>query len=211
MKNIIRQPFRYVFWNSAFMLIVINIGIYFLTQLYPLLQQYGALNVILFVKYKMYWQVFTYMFFHGSIGHLLGNMIGLLFFGITLERRMGSKEFLLLYLLSGFLSGVGTFAVYYFTGAYTVFLLGASGAIYAILLAYAVLFPHSRIYIWGILPVPAPILVLIYAIFEVGNQFIGAGSGIAHITHLFGFLFAWLYFLVRTGINPLKVWKDLLK
>ena len=85
--------------------------------------------------------------------------------------------------------------------------MGASGAIYAVLFAYAVCFPRSKLYVWGILPVPAPILVLVYAIIEIVEQFISS-SNIAHMTHLFGFAAAWLYFLIRMGIHPIKIWKN---
>ena len=69
-------------------------------------------------------------------------------------------------------------------------------------------FPRSVIYIWGLIPVPSPLLVIIYAVVELGSQIIGAGGNVSHMTHLFGFLAAWLYFVIRMGIHPLKIWKD---
>ena len=92
------------------------------------------------------------------------------------------------------------------TGQYYVFLLGASGAIYAVLFAYAVVFPRSIIYIWGFIPLPAPVMVVVYALIELGSQFFKADN-VAHLTHLFGFLSAWLYFVIRMGIHPVKIWK----
>ena len=74
-------------------------------------------------------------------------MLGLLFFGLALEKAIGSKEFVLFYLVCGALSGFFSFLVYRFTGQYRVFLLGASGAIYSVLFAYAVFFPRSVIFI----------------------------------------------------------------
>ncbi len=206
--NKIRKPFRYSFNNTVFYLIGINILIYLLTSISPIFYNYLSLNVIYVVRDSMYWQFFTYMFVHGSLSHLIFNMLGLLFFGLTLERAIGSKEFLLLYLLSGFVCGVFSFLVYYFTGNYRVFLLGASGAVYAVLLSYAVVFPRSQIFIWGILPIPAPILIGIYAGIEIFNQFLSLSSGVAHMTHLAGFAFAWLYIRIRMGISPWKIWKD---
>lgn len=134
-------------------------------------------------------------------------MLGLLVFGLQLEKAIGSKEFLLFYILCGALSGLFSFVVYTFTGQFKVRLLGASGAIYAVLFAYAVFFPRSIIMIWGIIPVPAPILILIYAIIEFVSNFYGT-SNVSHLTHLFGFLAAWLYFVIRMGIHPVKIWKD---
>jgi membrane associated rhomboid family serine protease len=85
-----------------------------------------------------------------------------------------------------------------------VYLLGASGAIFAVQFAYAVFFPTSMVYIWGILPIRAPILVLGFTALEVFSTFTGFASGVAHLTHLAGFAFAWLYFVVRFGVNPMK-------
>lgn len=160
------------------------------------------------IKGKMYWQFLTYMFLHSNLSHLIANMFGLLIFGIQVEKRIGSKEFLLYYLLCGIFSGVCSFITYYFTGHFRVFLLGASGAVYSILFAYAVCFPRSVIYIWGILPLPAPLMVIIYAIIEFGSQFLGRSSNVSHMTHLYGFLSAYLYFLIRMGIHPIKIWKN---
>ena len=86
--------------------------------------------------------------------------------------------------------------------------MGASGAIYSVLFFFFFFFPRSIIFIWGLIPVPAPVLVLIYALIEIGSQFLGS-SNVAHMTHLFGFLAAWLYFVIRMGIHPIKIWKDI--
>lgn len=210
-KNILQKPFRYSFQNAALILIAINIGVFVLTEMQPILRNYLSLNVILVIQKNMYWQFFTYMFTHANFYHLLGNMIGLIFFGTAVERAIGSKEFVLMYLLIGVLCGIVSFFMYYFSGMYFVFLLGASGAVYAVLLMYAVLYPNSKIYIWGILPIPAPLLVIIYAGISLWNQLFSAGSGIAHLAHLSGFVFAWLYLLIRTNVNPWKVWKNVFR
>lgn len=202
----IRRPFRYEYWNVALILIGINLLVFLLTWIDPDLERILAMNPLFVIKGGMYWQLFTYQFVHGGIAHILSNMIGLLFFGMAVERRTGSKEFLLLYLLSGTLCGIFSFALYVLTGTWYVFLMGASGAIFAILLAYAVLYPNSVVYIWGLIPIPAPILVLGYAGLEVFYMIAGMNEGVAHSTHLIGFAVAWVYFLVRFGINPAKVW-----
>ena len=205
--SLVRRPFRYVFWNAAFILIGINLLVYLFIWMDPVLGRYLALNPLFILKNHMYWQVFSYQFVHGDISHLFFNMLAVLFFGIAVEKRVGSKEFLLLYLLSGTLCGVLSFFLYILTGAWYVFLMGASGAVFALLLAYAVLYPTSVILIWGIIPIPAPVLVLGYAGLEVFNIITGTNQGVAHSTHLIGFAVAWVYFLVRFGINPAKVWK----
>lgn len=211
-KLILRRPFTYSFTRITFGLILINCVVFaicfFNPYAYRYIHNYCSLNPFLISKFHMFWQFVTYMFVHQNLSHLFFNMLGLLVFGLQLERAIGSKEFLLFYLISGILSGVFSFGVYYFTGQMSVFLLGASGAIYAVLFAYAVFFPRSIIMIWGVIPVPAPILVFIYAIIEVWSQFFGSKNNVAHMTHLFGFFAAWLYFIIRMGIHPLKIWKS---
>ena len=204
----IRRPFKYSYFNAAFLIIGINIAVFLLLKMIPRLAVYLSLNVIFLREGHMYWQFLTYMFLHSNISHIVCNMLGLLFFGLALEKAIGSKEFVLFYLVCGALSGFFSFLVYRFTGQYRIFLLGASGAIYSVLFAYAVFFPRSVIFIWGIIPVPAPVMVLIYAIIELGSQFLGSRGNVAHMTHLFDFLAAWLYFVIRMGIHPIKVWKN---
>ncbi|HCC38110.1 MAG TPA: glpG protein, partial [Treponema sp.] len=121
---------------------------------------------------------------HGGFRHILFNMLGLFIFGSQVERQMGSREFLLYYLVTGTLAGVFSFLLYYLTGAYGVILLGASGALFAVELAFAVLFPDSIIYIWGIIPLRAPVMVLGYTAIEVFLSVSGMNSGVAHFTHL---------------------------
>lgn len=216
--NILRKPFRYTFFRAAFMLVLANTAVHFLLGLLGAGKSYLGLNVVGFVYRHYVWQLFTYMFVHGDITHLLFNMIALAIFGTALERAVGSKEFLLMYFSVGVLSGLFSVIVYFLLGRmqlrlgfqpyyFYVSLVGASGAIYGLLFAYAVVFPRSVIFIWGIIPLPAPLMVLIYALIEFGSQFLSS-SNVAHMTHLAGFAFAWLYFIVRMGVHPVQVWKD---
>ncbi|MCR4580104.1 MAG: rhomboid family intramembrane serine protease [Treponema sp.] len=213
-KLFFRRPFSYSFNRATLFIILINCTLFALCYLIPgfyeRLHYYASLNVLLVDQGHFYWQFFTYMFVHQNISHVFFNMFGLLVFGLALERAIGSKEFVLFYLVCGTLDGIFSYLVYKFTGQYRVFLMGASGAIYAVLFAYAVFFPRSIIYIWGIIPIPAPVLVAIYAVIEVASQFFSS-SNVAHFTHLFGFLSAWLYFVIRMGIHPLKIWKNTFK
>ena len=205
-----RRPFKYVNFHATFYLILLNAIVYVLCNIFPNLMYYLSLNVVYVIRYRMFWQFITYMFVHGGIRHLLLNMLGLLFFGMGVEKAVGSKEFVLFYFITGIFSAVLSFILYYFTRNYHVFLLGASGAVYAVLFAFAVCYPRSIIYLWWIIPVPAPILVLIFALIEVVSGFFGT-SNVAHFTHLFGFLIAILYFIIRMGVNPIKIWKDTYK
>ncbi|MFZ5366654.1 MAG: rhomboid family intramembrane serine protease [Spirochaetota bacterium] len=202
MSTIIRKPFRYRYDNVVLILIGINLLVFLGQNLFPQTTAYLSLNTQLVLRYGMVWQFFTYMFAHGGISHLLLNMLGLFFFGTPVERQMGSKEFLLFYLVTGFFAGLFSFVLYWLTGSNYVFLLGASGALFAVQLAYATFFPDSIVYLWGILPLRAPIMVLGFTALELFSSIFGLASGIAHITHLAGFAFAWIYFMVRYGANP---------
>jgi membrane associated rhomboid family serine protease len=159
----------------------------------------------------MYWQLFTYMFVHANLEHIFFNMLGLVMFGLAVERSLGSREFLLYYLVCGTASGALSLGLFMLTGRYNTVLLGASGAVYAVLFAFAVVYPRSKIYFWGVLPIPSPVLVVIYAVIELISQAAGFNGGTAHMTHLFGLAAAYLYFIIRMGVNPVHVWKNALK
>lgn len=204
----LRRRFRYSFNNVTLILIAINTGIFLLSSMNRNIIIYGALIPELVVRNHFYWQIFTYMFLHANMNHLFFNMLGLFFFGTQVERRIGSKEFLLFYLVTGTLAGLFSFFVYIFTGATGVILLGASGAVYGVLLAFAALYPYARIFVFGLIPVQAPILVVVYTVIEIFSQLSGAGSNVAHLTHLAGFFFAYLYLLIRMRVNPLDIWRQ---
>jgi membrane associated rhomboid family serine protease len=199
-----RRPLPYYNGNITFILIGINIFVFFLANIDTRFVNYLAMNPVLTVARNFWWQPFTYMFAHSGISHLLFNMLGLFFFGTQVERELGSWEFLLFYLLTGVLAGFFSLAVYWFTGSYYVFLLGASGAVFAVLLAFATFFPNAEIYIFGILPVRAAVLVIGYTAIELFSQVSGGRGNVAHLTHLAGFAFAYLYFLIRHRISPWK-------
>jgi membrane associated rhomboid family serine protease len=203
--SLIKRPFQYKHYNAAFVIIGLNILVFLINNLAPRSLAYMVLSPRYIIQYRWYWQFVTYMFAHGSIRHILFNMLGLFFFGSQVERRMGSHEFVLFYLSSGILAGIFSYAVYRATGNYNVYLLGASGAVYAVLLAFATYFPGSTIYVMGIIPVKAPLLVVIFTAIAVFSQVFGYSSAVAHLTHLAGFGFAYIYFVLRLGINPVRV------
>jgi membrane associated rhomboid family serine protease len=202
--SIIRQPFRYQNYSTVYWLIGINILIYvamYHLDFYDLTFYLSMIPGL--VLHGWVWTFVTYMFVHGGFTHILFNMLALFIFGIQVEREMGSREFLLFYFITGTLAGMFSFLVYHFTHT-PVMLMGASGAIFAVELAFAVFFPRSIIYIWGILPLRAPVMVLGFTALELFFAITGSKSGVAHLTHLAGFGFAWLYFVIRLGINPWK-------
>ncbi len=204
--TLINKRFRYVNWGVTNILIGINFVVFCLTEfIFPRLTYTLALvpSYVLYGHY--YWQFITYMFVHGSISHFLFNMLSLYIFGIAVERRVGSKEFLLYYLLTGTLCGVGSYGLYYLANT-NVVLLGSSGAIYALLVLFSVLYPRAVIYVFGLIPVAAPLLIVLYFVIELmSGLFIS--DGVAHMTHLLGLVFGFLYIIIRMRMNPLKEWR----
>ena len=203
----LRKPFKYTYKNAVLVIALINVAVFILTSLFRNLSTYLGLVPILVVESQTYWQFFTYQFVHGDFFHLAFNMLALFFFGVPVERKIGTKEFILYYLLIGTIGGVLSFLVYAATGFYIISLVGASGAIFGVLLLYAVIYPNSVVYLWAVIPVPAPLLILGYAVIELISIF-SVGDGVAHLTHFIGLLAGWVYIRIRFGIKPLKVWNS---
>ncbi|MDR0551012.1 MAG: rhomboid family intramembrane serine protease [Spirochaetaceae bacterium] len=202
--NIINKPFVYKQYGVYCTFIVINIIVFAAQQfLGDALSIHLSIVPALILRGEL-WTFVTYMFAHGSVSHILFNMIALFVFGKPLEEYMGSIEFLVYYLLTGIFAGIFSFGAYMLTGNLGCQLLGASGALFAVELAYAVFFPNAVIYFWGILPLRAPLMVMFFTSLELFFSVTGLDAGVAHFTHLAGFLFGWLYFLVRFRINPWK-------
>jgi membrane associated rhomboid family serine protease len=200
-----RRSLPYRYYNATLTLIIINVGMYLLTMLFPQLFRYLALTPYLVVREREIWQVATYMFLHGGVWHILINMLVLFIFGSRLEHRVGSSEFLLYYFITGVGAGIATVAVNWYIGMAVVPVVGASGAIFGVMLAFATFFPDTTIFVNFFIPLPARIAVLVFAGLELVFMFVGTRSGVAHLTHLAGFLFGYLYFLIRLGINPISV------
>ena len=141
----------------------------------------------------MYWQFVTYMFAHANITHFGFNMIGLFVFGNAVEGFLGTKKYLTLYLVSG----VGSAAFHILlTGISDIPMLGASGAVYAVLTAYAIKYPNNRLIIFPIpVPVKAIYVVIGFIAFSVYAGVVDLFSGIAHFGHLGGIIFGGLIML----------------
>jgi membrane associated rhomboid family serine protease len=142
----------------------------------------------------MVWQLFTYMFLHGGFFHFLFNMFLLWMFGSELERHLGSREFLKYYCITGVGAGVLTLLASPNSLVPTV---GASGAIYGLLLAYALYFPNRLIYLWFLIPIKAKHLVIFFGIIEFFAALSHTPSGIAHFAHLGGILVGFVYLKAR--------------
>ncbi len=133
----------------------------------------------------MYWQFFTYMFAHGSITHIGLNMLALFLFGGIMERVLGPRRFILLYFVSGIFSSLLHIAL---TGVSDTPMLGASGAVFAVLTAYAIKFPRNIVWVFPGIPMPAALVVVFFTIFEFASGLFGLEPGIANFGHLGGIL-----------------------
>ena len=153
------------------------------------------------------WRLLTYMFVHSrdSFSHILFNMLALWMFGVELERMWGTRFFLKFYFVCGICAALTTLVLSFvplpiFDSLYASLTIGASGAIYGVLLAYALYFPHRPILMMFMFPVPAKYFVMIMGGISLLSSLGSAGGGIAHTTHLGGLLAGYLY-LKRPRIN----------
>ena len=148
------------------------------------------------------WQPVTYMFLHAhwGISHILFNMLALWMFGVELERLWGRTFFLKYYFVTGIGAGVTTLILALLFGGEmrSSVTVGASGAVYGLLLAYALYFPDRPIYVWMLFPIPAKYFVLIMGSIAFLLSVGGTQGGVANAAHLGGLVFGYLY---------LKVWR----
>jgi membrane associated rhomboid family serine protease len=168
------------------MLLIANIGVFFLQATLP-----GVTSAFRFVPALAIvrpWTLITYMFLHAGFMHLFFNMLGLFFFGSRVEDRLGSNRFLWLYFLSG-ISGAILSTIFSFYSP----IIGASGGVFGVGLAFAYFWPHEPIYIWGVLPIPARVMVILQTAIALFSGTTGTGRGIAHFAHLGGYVGAYLY------------------
>ncbi|MBI2818901.1 MAG: rhomboid family intramembrane serine protease [Acidobacteria bacterium] len=136
------------------------------------------------------WQLVTYLFLHGGFFHILFNMLALWMFGSDLERTWGTRRFLFYYFLTGIGAGL---TVLLLNPTSMVATLGASGAIYGILLAFGLLFPNRPIFIWFVFPIPAKYFVMIFGGMEFLSALSMPGDTISHVAHLGGLVVGFLY------------------
>lgn len=150
------------------------------------------------------WQLITYQFMHGGFGHIFFNMFALWMFGMEIENLWGSQKFLIFYLLCGVAAGLFQLFLPPLFGELVAPTIGASGAIYGVLIAFGLLFPDRYIYIYFLLPVKAKYLIgfLIILEFLLVNS---AGSEIAHLAHLGGAIAGFIFIMLDSSIDiPLK-------
>ncbi len=175
-------------------LLIINLIVFLATMV---LEKYGylmitnmlALNPIGSGRFRI-WQLVTYMFMHANFEHIFFNMFALWMFGYVIENYWGSRRFLFYYLVCGVGAGLCNLLVPGWS-----ITVGASGAVYGILLAFGMMFPEERIYLYFLVPIKAKWFVIGYAVLELFAGVTGTAAGVAHFAHLGGMIFGFLLIL----------------
>jgi membrane associated rhomboid family serine protease len=191
-----------LFTDAIKILVSINFGIFLLQTIartegmfFPL---FGLVPKLVWSEF-MLWQPFTYLFFHGSIWHVLINMFVLWMFGSELERLWGKEHFLKFY----FVTGVGAGLVTMIIGLNsTTPIVGASGAVYGVLLAYGLTYPNRTVYLYGIIPIKSLWFVIGIGVIAFMSSFDNV-SQISHLTHLSGMVIGYLMLKRPVRFNDL--------
>jgi membrane associated rhomboid family serine protease len=195
-------------------LIIINVAIYLVGAFSPALGQvlveYFGLIPAFVVKRFFIWQLATYMFLHGGVWHILFNMLSLWMFGSDLETTWGTRRFLQFYFFTGIGAGLCVVVLNYLFSSPLIPTIGASGAIYGILLAWAVLWPDRIILFAFIFPMKVKYFVIIFGALAFLNSF-NVNSGVSEFAHLGGMAFGYIFLkaprrrgsLAGRSINPL--------
>lgn len=186
-------------------LLIINIAVFVLQKISPqdiLVQWFGLSPQLAIFKFHI-WQFFTYMFLHGGVMHIFFNMLFLWMFGCEVERTLGSKEFLKLY----FICGVGA-GILHLIFSFNSTVMGASGAIYGVMVAFAVLFPERVItlLLFFFLPVQLKAKYLVMIFVGISLLSLGSNDGVAHFAHLGGAAIGFLYLKLDWRFDFLGNW-----
>lgn len=185
-------------------LLFLNVGIFFVQMVWPepLLRTFGLIPSVVFHKYWV-WQLVTYAFLHGGGWHLFFNMFALWMFGPHVENYWGTRTFIKYYFLCVIGAALTQCAV-----APNALVIGASGGIYGILIAFGLLFPDAVIYMFFVFPMRALQAVLLIGAMTLFSALSAGGSRVAHFAHLGGMLAGFLYFKLppllhrfRSGAN----------
>jgi membrane associated rhomboid family serine protease len=197
-----RYRYRSSFLNDYFppgvkWLLIVNTAVFILYTLggytlqRPMIVLFG-LSANAAIKSFLVWQVFTYMFLHQGVWHLLFNMLTLWMFGTQIERDMGTRRFLKYYFYCGIAAGICVLLVNMAIGDWKTPTIGASGAIFGVLVAFGVLYPNQTVLMNFLFPIKAKYMVMIYAAIELLVTF-GPNTGVSTVAHLGGMAFGYVY------------------
>jgi membrane associated rhomboid family serine protease len=191
-------------------LVLVNVAVFVLQMLARLLDTnvidiYFGLVPALITREFMVWQFVTYMFLHGGVFHIFFNMLTLYMFGNDLERYWGTRRFLNYYFITGIGAGVCSWIVSMNSMAVTI---GASGALYGLLLAYGMLYPNRIVYLNFLLPVKVKWLVLIMGAVAFFSSVSGSEPGVANIAHLGGMLVGYIFLKGRDWAASYQIYNE---
>ena len=175
-------------------LIIANVAMFVITLVYdPLITLLGLTPALVVSEYWV-WQLATYLFLHGGPVHILFNMLGIWMFGVELERLWGTRQFLKYYAITGIGAGLTVLAVGLLSGAgsitYRATTIGASGALYGLLAAFAFYFPNRPLLMFFLFPIPAKYFVMIVGAMAFLST---PNSGVSETAHLGGLVIGYLY------------------
>ncbi|MCC7500015.1 MAG: rhomboid family intramembrane serine protease [Bryobacterales bacterium] len=181
-------------------LLIVNIGIFLLNFFAALFRAdglffyLGLMPAAVLQGWGVY-QLFTYMFLHSvnSFGHILFNMLALWMFGADLERTWGTRRFLRFYFTCGVGAGVCVVVANALFGTLESWTIGASGAIYGLLLAFGMLFPNSMVLMSFLFPIKAKYFVAIIGAITFLSSLAAPGGSVSHVAHLGGMLVGYIY------------------
>ena len=190
-------------------IIYVNVATFFLTFFAPeFFVNFFGLVPKEILENLWAWQLVTYLFIHdpGGVMHVLFNMLAVWMFGVELERRWGSPAFLRFYFITGVGAGIATVLVSLLPLAatrsfYAIPTIGASGAVYGLILAWALIFPHRQVLFMMIFPLPARTFAFILGAMSFLFAATGRNGGVAEATHLAGFVIAYLYLKGPTNLQ----------
>ncbi|GAB4183727.1 MAG: hypothetical protein Kow00108_20960 [Calditrichia bacterium] len=189
-------------------LLIANVAVFFLMYFFGLgniMIEFFSLVPYLAINNFQIWRFVSYIFLHGGFGHIFFNMFALWMFGVGLERIWGSKEFYKFFFITGVFAGLSSAVFNFGSMAPTI---GASGAVYGVLMAYALLFPEVEIYLYFLFPIKMKYFALIIGAIEFISSF--QYDGIAHFAHLGGMVAGYLYLKSKYG-NAIPNITDLFK
>ena len=178
-------------------IIITNIALFLASSVFRQLLTYFALVPQDVIERQFLWQPITYMFLHWDVFHILFNMLGIWMFGVELERMWGTRQFVKYYAITGIGAAVTTVIVSLLPigppGMYDAGTIGASGALFGILLAYALYYPNRPILLMLLFPIPAKFFVMIIGAIALFSSVQGGGGNVAHAAHLGGLVVGYVY------------------
>ena len=191
-----------LFTDAIKLLVSVNLTIFFLQTIsgkeHLLFDLFGLVPQAIWSDF-MIWQPLTYLFFHGNIWHVLINMFVLWMFGSELENAWGRKNFLKYYFMTGIGAGIVTCL---FNLQSNIPVVGASGAVYGILLAYGLSFPNRTVYLYGLIPIKSIWFVIAIGILAFFSSF-QQMTQISHLTHISGMAIGYIFLKRRWRLNDI--------